>query len=183
MYHVKLKWHICCFGLHHQNHKEEEKVVRVFPSIKDANWGQFRAYLHVPEWEREWFGEKATAFLIIVPSCNCHLSIKALGFLLSAWNPRPINLVCTRVVESRPICSILHSIEQVLRVACPLSPSSLKRLKHYFPYYLSLLKPFTDTRYHILDFQCSSQKIRGRRKHFDKRHSSSKGTIESAFEV
>ncbi|KAI0519970.1 hypothetical protein KFK09_007433 [Dendrobium nobile] len=52
-----------------------------------------------------------------------------------------------------------------------------------YPMQRGFLKPFSDTKYHIPDFQRASQSIRGRKEAFNKRHSSLRGVIERSFGV
>ncbi|KAI0498615.1 hypothetical protein KFK09_019505 [Dendrobium nobile] len=75
---------------------------------------------------------------------------------------------------------------------------AIRNQQHKFPmpppnkYYLvdagylmqrGFLKPFSDTKYHIPDFQRASQSIRWRKEAFNKRHSSLRGVIERSFGV
>lgn len=52
-----------------------------------------------------------------------------------------------------------------------------------FPLQQGFFKSFPNLRYHILDFQRTSKKIRGRKEHFNMRHSSLRDMIELAFGV
>ncbi|XP_020599333.1 uncharacterized protein LOC110038770 [Phalaenopsis equestris] len=45
------------------------------------------------------------------------------------------------------------------------------------------LKPYSDTRYHLPDFERASGTVRGRKEMFNKRHSSLRGVIERTFGV
>ncbi|XP_020583270.1 putative nuclease HARBI1 [Phalaenopsis equestris] len=58
----------------------------------------------------------------------------------------------------------------------PLPPSG-------YPMQRGYLKPYSDTRYHLPDFERASGTVRGRKEMFNKRHSSLRGVIERTFGV
>ncbi|XP_020575313.1 putative nuclease HARBI1 [Phalaenopsis equestris] len=52
-----------------------------------------------------------------------------------------------------------------------------------YPMQRGYLKPYSDTRYHLPDFERASGTVRGRKEMFNKRHSSLRGVIERTFGV